>query len=421
MPTSAAGRPHSSSSASAARWMCRALVSKAIAAEPRASRSSALQSVGQTLLHELLDALQHLLGVLARHQPAGDLHRRLRGDHGLGADALVAAGDAVELHRRARPDLLEHAVAALARGLAQAHGAQELAGIEAEPSPLLELLGRGLPDAVVEAGDAHLAVVVVHLGHDPGQRPDRVHGGAAVAARVQIAAGAGDDELGAGEAAQLRRDRRRVLVPLAGVAHERQVGLHLLAVLGQEPRQRRRAALLLALEQHGDGDRRGAGHAPPGPHRLEEGHQLALVVLGAARHDDLAVGLVGGDARLERRRLPQLERVDRLHIVVAVEQHVRALAVERRLGVAHHHGMAGGRHHAGIEADVLQLARAPLRGLLALRLIGGIGGDAEGMRISSNSRSRASLWVASSFFRTFGSSALICLPTVGACGKGGAR
>ena len=35
-----------------------------------------------------------------------------------------------------------------------------------------------------------------------------------------------------------------------GVAHQRQVGRHLLAVLGEEPRQRRRAALLLALEQH---------------------------------------------------------------------------------------------------------------------------------------------------------------------------
>ena len=62
-----------------------------------------------------------------------------------------------------------------------------------------------------------------------------------------------------GEAPQLRRDGRRVLVPLAGVAHERQVGRHLLAVLGEEARQRRRAAFLLALEQHGD---RARGSAP---------------------------------------------------------------------------------------------------------------------------------------------------------------
>ncbi len=140
---------------------------------------------------------------------------------------------------------------------------------------------------------------------------------------MQIAAGAGDHHLEAGKPPQLRGDGRRVLVPLAGVADERQVRLHLLAVLGEEARQRRRAAFLLALEQHGDGERQPARHLLPGARRLQEGHQLALVVLRAARHDHLAVGLVVGDARLERRRLPQLQRIGRLHVVVAVEQHVR--------------------------------------------------------------------------------------------------
>ena len=49
--------------------------------------------------------------------------------------------------------------------------------------------------------------------------------------------------------------------------------------------------------------------------RLEVHEHLALVVGGAARVD-LAVA----DRRLERRRLPQLQRIDRLHVVVAVEQ-----------------------------------------------------------------------------------------------------
>ena len=147
-------------------------------------------------LTKRLDGLQHLLGVLPRHQPAGDLHRGLRGDDRLGADALVAAGDAVELQRGARPDLLEHAVALLAGRLAQPDIAEERAIVEAEPCPLLELLGRRLLDAVVEARDAHLAGIVVHLAQDPGQRADRVHGRAAVAARMQVAARSGDDDLG---------------------------------------------------------------------------------------------------------------------------------------------------------------------------------------------------------------------------------
>ena len=117
------------------------------------------------------------------------------------------------------------------------------------------------------------------------------------------------------------------------------------------------------------------GDALPGARGLEEGHELAFVVLRAARDDHLAVALVGGDARLERRRLPQLQRIGRLHVVVAVEQHVRR-ALWRALVVADHHGVPRRRHHLGIEADVLELARAPIGRLAALRLVFGIGGDA---------------------------------------------
>ena len=79
--------------------------------------------------------------------------------------------------------------------------------------------------------------------------------------------------------------RRRV--PHRGVADEQQVGLQRLGVFGEERRQRRRAGLLLALEQHADV----AGQAAvlvEGAARLDEGHQLALVVGGAARDDALA-------------------------------------------------------------------------------------------------------------------------------------
>ena len=49
--------------------------------------------------------------------------------------------------------------------------------------------------------------------------------------------------------------------------------------------------------------------------RLEVHEHLALVV-GRAARVDLAVA----DGRLERRRLPEVERIDRLHVVVAVEE-----------------------------------------------------------------------------------------------------
>ena len=78
------------------------------------------------------------------------------------------------------------------------------------------------------------------------------------------------------------------------------------------------------------------GNAPvtdfQAPAGLDEGHQLALVVLGAARDDDLApVGMVG-DHRLERRTIPEIERIDRLHIVMAVEQHMRTRLAVSAIG-----------------------------------------------------------------------------------------
>ena len=83
------------------------------------------------------------------------------------------------------------------------------------------------------------------------------------------------------------------------------------------------AALLLALDHHGDGQRQRAGHGLEGAAGLDEGHHLTFVVAGTARDDGLASVRQCRDARRERRRLPEIERVDRLHIVMAVEQNAR--------------------------------------------------------------------------------------------------
>ena len=55
---------------------------------------------------------------------------------------------------------------------------------------------------------------------------------------MQVAVGAGDDQFGCGQAAELRGNGRRVLVPLTGVADEGEIGGDVLAMLGEEPRQR---------------------------------------------------------------------------------------------------------------------------------------------------------------------------------------
>ena len=72
-----------------------------------------------------------------------------------------------------------------------------------------------------------------------------------------------------------------------------------------------------------------AGDRLEGAASLDEGHGLAFVVAGAARDDDLPAAVERLDARLERRRLPQIERIDRLHVVMAVEQDARRLPLGR--------------------------------------------------------------------------------------------
>src|SRR5215467_11686836 len=143
---------------------------------------------GQTLSDEAADAVEHFLRILAGHEPAGDLHRSLCGDDRLGTCTLVAPSDAIEFEGGARPDLLEHAVARLAGGMRQAHLREECLVIETQPTPLRELLCRGLLETVVKAGDAHLAVAIVHLAHDTREHANRIGGGSTVAARMQIAA-----------------------------------------------------------------------------------------------------------------------------------------------------------------------------------------------------------------------------------------
>ncbi len=165
-------------------------------------------------------------------------------------------------------------------------------------------------------------------------------------------------------------------VPLAGVADERNVRLQCVAMRGEKRRQTWTAGFLLAFQQHGDVDGERAMGVVPGAAGLEEGHHLAFVVGGAARDDDLAVLWVVDELRFEGRRGPRLQRVGRLHVVMTVEEDMRAGAAVGIAPMRQHHGLAGGRLDARGEADVAQGGSGPFRGLHAGIVIGGVGRDA---------------------------------------------
>ncbi len=343
------------------------------------------------LADEVLQRVQSLVRILAGHQPTRDLGRRLRRDDGLGAHPLVAARHAVEFAGGPRPDLFEHAEFLLARGHAEADVAEECGRVEPQSSPLLELLGAWLGYAVVEARHADSSVVVVQIGQDVRQGPDRVHRRAAVVAGVQIPAGPRDDHFRRRQPAQHQCDAGCILVPLRGITNEREISRHLLAVLGEEARQARRTALLLAFEQDGHGDRQLAGDLLPGPGGLEEGHELAFVVLGPPCENDLAVAALGGDARIERRRFPEIERVRRLHVVMAVEEDVRRALGDAAPVVPDDHGVTGRRPHRCLEANVLERFGAPLSGGCTRFLVGRVGRDARDAQELEQALGRVSL------------------------------
>ena len=150
--------------------------------------------------------------------------------------------------------------------------------------------------------------------------------------------------------AQAERDRRHVALEEAGVADDRDVGGEALA-LRREPRvEVDRARFLLALEHVLDVDRAAAARREQrlGGHQV--GVDLALVVGCAAGQHPVA-----DDDRLERRRGPQLERVDRLDVVVAVDEDRRGAGGVEPVGV-------DDRVAAGLgDLDVLEAGRRPAR------------------------------------------------------------
>ena len=106
---------------------------------------------------------------------------------------------------------------------------------------------------------------------------------------------------------------------------------------GQEGRELRAADLLLALEEALDVDGEPARGREQRLER-EDGHQhVALVVGGAARVDAAVL-----DHRLERRRGPLGDRIDRLDVEVAVDQDGRGGGAGVQ-PVCRHHRMAAGR------------------------------------------------------------------------------
>jgi len=187
---------------------------------------------------------------------------------------------------------------------------------------------------------------------------------------MQVPVGAGNLHVLIDQSPKRGGHGRRFLVPHGRVADERQVQLELSGIVADKAEQVFGAALLLAFDHHGDRQRHLAGDGLEGAAGLDESHCLAFVVAGSARDDDLASIRQCFDARLEWRRLPQAQGIDRLHIVVPVKEHAWACGAVR---LANHHRMTGGRAHGGLKTDRLEIGGNVLGSSAALILERGVG------------------------------------------------
>jgi hypothetical protein len=89
----------------------------------------------------------------------------------------------------------------------------------------------------------------------------------------------------------------------------------------------------------------------PGPASLDEGHHLPFVILRTTRDDNFSpIGMIGDDG-FEGRSVPQVERVDRLDVIMPVKKHMRLTGPFGVTGLGHDGGVARRGPHFGGKTD----------------------------------------------------------------------
>ena len=204
----------------------------------------------------------------------------------------------------------------------------------------------------------------------------RIERDAAVHPGVQVAVAGPHREVEVADAAQADLDRRHVPAKHHPVEDDRRVRPTL--VLLEPLHDRVAAGLLLPVTREAHVHRQLAGSRQRLA-RFEEHEQVRLVVGHAARVEP-AVAL----GQLERRRLPELERVGRLHVEVRIdEDRRRRLWRARRAHLTDHEWAAVPVDDPGLAAGLADPVDHPLRGapdVGAVRRIGADGRDRDQLR-----------------------------------------
>ena len=294
------------------------------------------------------------VGFLVRDEPEGEFGRGGGGEDGLGAFALVAAGQPVDFGRGADADAFHAAETFLA-------GEEEDAGFALVVGFADGQGGKGLAFGRVEFGhiviktrNGDAALGIVQSGQHPDQRGGGVHDRAAEDPRVEVGGGPAHDDFHRGDAAQALGQRGVALRDHSRVRDGDDITAQLGAAGADKVIEIRAADFLLAFDEEDEIDRQGSFFAEEVNRTEDVGEDLSFVVRRPAGEDTLVA-----DGRFERRGGPEIHRFLGLDIIVSVNEHGR---LARRLGSAGQHGgVSAGFRDLGLESAVPEQGGEPIR------------------------------------------------------------
>ena len=201
-----------------------------------------------------------------------------------------------------------------------------------------------------------MPIVVAQFPQQLAERHGRVVHRPAENAGVQVARRAAQRDLEANNPPQCIGQCRMFERWHARIGNDDCIAGQLCPVLSQKGCQAAAAYLLFAFNDEGNITRQLGPGLEVSLYRLEVSQVLALVVARAPR-----VKHAVSDARLEGRRLPQLQRFGRLHVVMPVNHEVRTAPAfsfpARRL--RHDDGVPGCRAKPRLQADLPAMLHQP--------------------------------------------------------------
>ena len=158
---------------------------------------------------------------------------------------------------------------------------------------------------------------------------------------MQIFVWSGYRDFFAQETAKHRSDGWNPTVKKTRVTNQRNICSNFVFVFLHKGNEAGRSAFFFAFKEKRDLARQFAMLSNPSPTRFHKCHQLALIVASPTRADYFPFFSLF-NCRIKRIPVPQVQRINRLHIVVTIEKQMGFVFALWRRDMSYHHRMPRG-------------------------------------------------------------------------------